>query len=86
MKRHMEWPVKGEKKKKREKMPPAAPDSSAEELSGIFIKKRHASQDVELHPLHDSLASTRTHTHSAVKRPVSLHTLQALCACTDAFV
>lgn len=39
-------------------MPPAATDSSAEELSGIFMKKRHASQDAELRPLHDSLAHT----------------------------
>ena len=46
-------------------MPPAAPDSSAEELSGIFMKKRHASQDVELRPLHYSLA--HTHTHFGVK-------------------
>lgn len=68
---------KREKRKgKREKMPPAATDSSAEELSGIFMKKRHASQDAELRPLHDSLA----YTHSGVKQPAPL---QLLCACAE---
>lgn len=57
-------------------MPPAAPDSSAEELSGIFMKERHASQDAELHPLHGSLAKTHIHTRT--------HTLQGKMACTSA--
>lgn len=56
-------------------MPPAAPDSSVEELSGVFMKERHASQNVELHPLHNSLAHTRTHTHCEV---ASLHTTTSL--------
>lgn len=53
---------KENKKKNREKMPAAAPDFSAEELSGIFIKKRHASQDVGLRPLHNSLVRRHTET------------------------
>lgn len=49
---------KGEKKeKKKEKMLPAATDSSAEELSGVFIKKRHATRT-------SNCAHFTTHTHT----------------------
>lgn len=61
MKRQLEWSEKESKEKEKERMPPAAPDSSVEELSGVFMKRRHASQDAELRPLHDSLAHTHAH-------------------------